>query len=114
HPDEHPVAIQLGGSEPAKIAEAARIAEGFGYDEVNLNVGCPSDRVQSGRFGACLMREPALVGDMTAAAKAAGRIPVTVKGRLGGAEEGAATALGALAEAVIAGGADAIWVHARK
>src|ERR1700719_1674139 len=60
---EHPVALQLGGSEPAKLAEAAGIAEGFGYDEVNLNVGCPSDRVQSGRFGACLMKEPDLVGD---------------------------------------------------
>src|SRR5579863_10221409 len=70
-PSEHPVALQLGGSEPEKLAEAARIAEGFGYDEVNLNVGCPSDRVQSGRFGACLMREPALVAACATAMRTA-------------------------------------------
>ena len=70
-PAEHPVALQLGGSDPALLAEAARIGEDFGYDEINLNVGCPSDRVQSGRFGACLMREPALVAECMAAIGAA-------------------------------------------
>src|SRR5882757_4505184 len=79
---EHPLALQLGGSDPQKLAEAAKIAADFGYDEVNLNVGCPSDRVQSGRFGACLMREPALVADCVAAMRAAVAIPVTVKCRL--------------------------------
>ena len=76
---EQPVALQLGGSEPAQLAECARIAEGFGYSEINLNVGCPSDRVQDGRFGACLMAEPELVGACVGAMKAAVRIPVTVK-----------------------------------
>src|SRR5476649_1612727 len=80
---EHPVALQLGGSDPAKLAEVARIAEGFGYDEVNLNVGCPSDRVQSGRFGACLMMEPVLVAACVAAMGKAVAIPVTVKCRIG-------------------------------
>src|SRR5438309_3601747 len=80
---EHPVALQLGGHEPAELAAAARIGADFGYDEVNLNVGCPSDRVQSGRFGACLMREPALVADCVAAMRAAVAIPVTVKCRIG-------------------------------
>ena len=80
---EHPVALQLGGSDPRKLAEAARIGEDFGYDEINLNVGCPSDRVQSGRFGACLMQEPALVADCMAAMRAAVRVPVTVKCRIG-------------------------------
>ena len=80
---EHPVALQLGGSEPAKLAEAARIGEEFGYDEINLNVGCPSDRVQSGSFGACLMREPALVADCVAAMRASVKIPVTIKCRIG-------------------------------
>ncbi len=76
--EEHPVAVQLGGSDPGELAEAARIAEGFGYDEVNLNVGCPSDRVQDGRFGACLMREPDLVAEGVAAMKRAVSVPVTV------------------------------------
>src|SRR5690554_5936892 len=80
---EHPVAVQLGGADPAELAEAASIAEGFGYDEINLNVGCPSDRVQSGCFGACLMAEPQRVGDCVAEMKAAVSIPVTVKCRLG-------------------------------
>ena len=83
HPEEHPVALQLGGSEPARLAEAARIGADFGYDEINLNVGCPSDRVQSGTFGACLMREPELVGACVAAMKAAVDVPVTVKCRIG-------------------------------
>ena len=80
---EHPVALQLGGSEPARLAQAARIAQEWGYDEVNLNVGCPSDRVQAGRFGACLMKEPALVAECVAAMIDAVDIPVTVKCRLG-------------------------------
>src|SRR5688500_10389035 len=82
-PAEHPVGLQLGGSDPQKLAEAARIGAEFGYDEVNLNVGCPSERVQSGAFGACLMREPELVGDCMAAMKAAVALPVTVKCRIG-------------------------------
>src|ERR1700755_3412714 len=80
---EHPVALQLGGSDPAKLAAAARVGADAGYDEINLNVGCPSDRVQSGRFGACLMQEPALVADCVAAMRAAVCIPVTVKWRIG-------------------------------
>jgi tRNA-dihydrouridine synthase A len=112
---EHPVALQLGGSDPDKLAEAVRIAGGFGYDEINLNVGCPSDRVQSGTFGACLMREPDLVARCIAAMKhAAGDVPVTVKCRIGVDEQDPEIALSALAEAVIDAGADAIWVHARK
>ncbi|MBT8049178.1 MAG: tRNA dihydrouridine(20/20a) synthase DusA [Gammaproteobacteria bacterium] len=83
NPEEHPLALQLGGSEPSDLAESARIAQRYGYDEVNLNVGCPSDRVQRGRFGACLMLEPALVGDCLAAMQDAVEIPVTVKSRLG-------------------------------
>ena len=90
---EHPVALQLGGSDPARLAAAARIAADEGYDEINLNVGCPSDRVQSGRFGACLMQEPALVGDCVAAMRAAVAIPVTVKCRIGVDEQDPATAL---------------------
>ena len=112
--EEHPLALQLGGSEPERLAEAARIGADFGYDEINLNVGCPSDRVQSGTFGACLMREPALVGDCVAAMKAAVAIPVTVKCRIGVDEQDPEEALDRLADAVLAAGADAIWVHARK
>src|ERR1700686_183378 len=82
-PAEHPVAVQLGGSDPAALAQSARICADLGYDEINLNVGCPSDRVQDGRFGACLMADPALVGEGVAAMKAAVSIPVTVKGRMG-------------------------------
>ena len=113
-PAEHPLAIQLGGAEPDKLAEAAGIAAAFGFDEINLNVGCPSDRVQSGTFGACLMRDPALVGELVAAIKAAVAVPVTVKCRLGVDEQDPETALDALADAVVAAGTDAIWVHARK
>lgn len=113
-PAEHPVAVQLGGSAPADLAEAARIAEGYGYDEVNLNVGCPSDRVRNGRFGACLMREPALVGDCVAAMKAAVSVPVTVKCRIGVDDQDPEGALDALAEAVVAAGVDGLIVHARK
>ncbi len=111
---EHPIAVQLGGSDPADLAEAARIAEGFGYDEVNLNVGCPSDRVQDGRFGACLMREPALVGACVAAMKAAVSVPVTVKCRLGVDDQETGPALDDMAAAVFAAGGDALVVHARK
>ncbi len=112
-PAEHPVAVQLGGNEPADLARAARICADLGYDEVNLNVGCPSDRVRSGAFGACLMREPALVGDCVAAMKAAVAVPVTVKCRLGVDEQGL-EALDAMADAVVAAGTDALVVHARK
>lgn len=111
---EHPVALQLGGSDPAKLAEAARIGESFGYDEINLNVGCPSDRVQSGTFGACLMKTPDLVADCVAAMKAAVKVPVTVKCRIGVDEQDPEVALDALADKVLAAGADALWVHARK
>lgn len=111
---EHPLALQLGGSDPRKLAEAARIVEQFGYDEVNLNVGCPSDRVQSGTFGACLMRVPDRVADCVAAMKDAVSIPVTVKCRIGVDEQDPEPALDAVADAVHAAGADALWVHARK
>ncbi len=113
-PVEHPLAIQLGGADAGRLAAAARIAADFGYDEINLNVGCPSDRVQSGTFGACLMRDPARVGELVAAMKAAVAVPVTVKCRLGVDEQDPEAALDALADAVVAAGSDAIWVHARK
>ena len=113
-PAEHPVALQLGGCEPRALAEAARIGEDFGYDEINLNVGCPSDRVQEGRFGACLMAEPALVADCVAAMKAAVRVPVTVKCRIGIDEQDPAAALFGFAAEVRAAGTDALIVHARK
>jgi tRNA-dihydrouridine synthase A len=111
---EQPVALQLGGSEPDKLAEAARIGAGFGYCEINLNVGCPSDRVQSGIFGACLMKEPDLVARCVEAMKAAVDLPVTVKCRIGVDEQDPEAALDALAHAVWEAGADALWVHARK
>lgn len=113
-PEEHPVALQLGGSDPAKLAEASRIGEDFGYDEINLNVGCPSDRVQSGTFGACLMKTPGLVADCVAAMKAAVSVPVTVKCRIGVDDQDPESALDSLAERVFEAGADALWVHARK
>lgn len=113
-PIEHPVALQLGGSDPAKVAEAARIGEAFGYDEINLNCGCPSDRVQSGTFGACLMLTPGLVAECVRAMKRAVKVPVTVKCRIGVDEQDPESALDALADAVFAEGADALWVHARK
>ncbi|MEO3387430.1 tRNA dihydrouridine(20/20a) synthase DusA [Mesorhizobium sp. CAU 1741] len=111
---EHPVALQLGGSDPEKLAEAARIGADYGYDEINLNVGCPSDRVQSGTFGACLMRTPELVARCVAAMKAVVDVPVTVKCRIGVDEQDVEQALDALSDQVIAAGADALWVHARK
>ena len=113
-PSEHPVALQLGGCEPAELAEAARIGEDFGYDEINLNVGCPSDRVQSGRFGACLMREPALVAECVAAMRAAVKIPVTVKCRIGVDEQDPEQALLALCRRGQSGRRRCAVVHARK
>src|SRR5512139_1809755 len=113
-PSEHPVALQLGGSDPRHLAQAARIGEDFGYDEINLNVGCPSDRVKDGRFGACLMAEPALVAEGVAAMKRAVRIPVTVKCRIGIDDQDPEVALDVLARSVIVAGADALIVHARK
>ncbi len=111
---EHPIALQLGGSEPGRLAEAARIGADFGYDEINLNCGCPSERVQSGRFGACLMREPALVYECVAAMVAAVEVPVTVKCRIGVDEQEPREALSAFARAVKSAGAAALIVHARK
>ena len=111
---EHPVALQLGGSSPADLAQAARIGEDFGYDEINLNVGCPSDRVKDGRFGACLMAEPVLVAECVAAMKQAVRIPVTVKCRIGIDDQDPEAALDRLARGVVAAGTDALIVHARK
>lgn len=111
---EHPVALQLGGSNPRDLAEAARIGEDFGYDEINMNVGCPSDRVKGGNFGACLMAEPQLVAECVAAMKQAVRIPVTVKCRIGIDDQDPEVALDTLSRAVIAVGSDALVVHARK
>src|SRR5215216_5262491 len=113
-PSEHPVALQLGGSDPADLATAATVGEDFGYDEVNLNVGCPSDRVKDGRFGACLMAEPALVAEGVAAMRRAVKIPVTVKCRIGIDDQDPEVALDVLARGVIAAGSDALIVHARK
>ncbi len=112
--EEHPLAVQLGGSDPAALAACARICADAGFDEINLNVGCPSDRVQDGRFGACLMAEPALVADGVAAMKAAVSIPVTVKCRIGIDDQDPEAALDELADAVVAAGVDALIVHARK
>jgi len=111
---EHPVALQLGGSDPRDLATSAKIGEDFGYDEINLNVGCPSDRVKDGRFGACLMAEPALVASGVHAMKLAVNVPVTVKCRIGIDDQDPETALDAFARGVIAAGADALIVHARK
>ncbi|MGM4892531.1 tRNA dihydrouridine(20/20a) synthase DusA [Tardiphaga sp. 839_C3_N1_4] len=111
---EHPVALQLGGSEPAHLAEAAKIGADFGYDEININVGCPSDRVKDGRFGACLMAEPDLVARGVAAMKQAADVPVTVKCRIGIDDQDPEVALDTLARAVVAAGADGLIVHARK
>jgi tRNA-dihydrouridine synthase A len=113
-PAEHPVAVQLGGSDPRALAECARICAELGYDEINLNVGCPSDRVQEGRFGACLMAEPQLVGDCVAAMKAAVNVPVTVKCRIGIDEQDPEESLDALTHVVVAARVDALIVHARK
>src|SRR3977135_2068871 len=111
---EHPVALQLGGSDPRDLAVCAKIGADFGYDEINLNVVCPSDRVKDGRFGACLMAEPALVAEGVFAMKRAVPIPVTVKCRIGIDDQDPEAALDTLARGVIAAGADALIVHARK
>jgi len=111
---EQPVALQLGGSEPGELARAARIAAGFGYREINLNCGCPSDRVRSGRFGACLMAEPALVGDCVAALRDAVELPVTVKCRIGIDEAEPEAMLFGFVESVAARGCTTFVVHARK
>jgi len=113
-PAEHPVALQLGGSEPALLAEAARIGAGFGYDEINLNVGCPSDRVQQGRFGACLMAEPGLVADCFAAMQAAVAVPVTVKCRIGIDDQDGEADLETFISTVASAGCRTFIVHARK
>jgi tRNA-dihydrouridine synthase A len=112
--EEHPVAIQLGGSDAKDLAASARIAEDLGYDEVNLNCGCPSDRVKSGFFGACLMAEPERVAGGVAAMKAAVKIPVTVKCRIGIDDQDEEAALDRFADAMVAAGSDALIVHARK
>jgi tRNA-dihydrouridine synthase A len=113
-PAEHPVALQLGGSDPAKLAQCARIAEDCGYDEVNLNVGCPSDRVQSGRFGACLMAEPMLVGECVAAMKKACALPITVKTRIGIDDLDSYEHLQGFIGVVAKAGCEVFIIHARK
>ena len=113
-PAEQPVALQLGGSDPAELAEATRIATAFGYAEINLNVGCPSDRVQSGRFGACLMAEPALVADCVRAMRDATDKPVTVKCRIGIDDQDTEESLDRFAGAMVEAGVAALYVHARK
>jgi len=111
---EHPVALQLGGAEPDELAQAARFGAQAGYDEINLNVGCPSDRVQSGRFGACLMREPRLVADCVSAMIAAVNVPVTVKCRIGVDEQDDYAGLQQFAETMHGAGVRTLIVHARK
>jgi tRNA-dihydrouridine synthase A len=112
--EEHPVALQLGGSDPGKLAEAAAIGEGYGYDEINLNVGCPSDRVQEGRFGACLMAEPDLVARAVAAMRARVSVPVTVKCRIGIDDQDSEADLERFITAVAGAGCRTFIVHARK
>lgn len=111
---EHPVALQLGGSDPEKLVKAVEIAAPYGYDEINLNVGCPSDRVQSGTFGACLMLTPETVAACIAAMKSISDVPVTVKCRIGVDEQDPEVALPDLLDLVLDAGADAVWIHARK
>ncbi len=113
-PEQHPVALQLGGSDPEDLAEAARVGQGFGYDEINLNVGCPSDRVQSGRFGACLMAEPKTVARCVSAMMGAVSIPVTVKCRIGIDDQDEEEALDRFIEHVRATGCSTFIIHARK
>src|SRR6516225_11689227 len=113
-PAEQPVALQLGGSDPAELAAAARIGESEGYDEINLNVGCPSDRVQSGRFGACLMREPELLAECMAAIGAAVKVPATVKCRIGVDDQDPEESLFGLVDLCAQAGVRHFVVHARK
>jgi tRNA-dihydrouridine synthase A len=112
--EEHPVALQLGGSDPARLAEAAAIGAGFGYDEINLNVGCPSDRVQEGRFGACLMAEPEIVASCLARMQARVAVPVTVKCRIGIDDQDSEADLERFITTVAASGCQTFIVHARK
>jgi len=113
-PEEHPVGLQLGGSDPKKLADAARIGSDWGYDEINLNIGCPSDRVQSGRFGACLMAEPDLVAECVTAMGAAASVPVTVKCRIGIDDQDAEESLDRFIDTVAKAGCRTFIVHARK
>lgn len=112
--EEHPIVLQLGGNEPHKMAEAARVAEEYGYDEVNINCGCPSDRVQSGAFGACLMRDPKTVAACVRAMRAAVSIPVTVKCRIAIDEDPARETLFTFVDTVADAGCKVFTVHARK
>ena len=111
---EHPLVCQIGGSNPTELAESAKIIESFGYDQINLNVGCPSNRVQNGSFGACLMKTPELVGECVASMKKVVQIPVTVKCRLGVDDQDTESALDKLADTIVSAGVNGIWVHARK
>ncbi|MGZ4999630.1 MAG: tRNA dihydrouridine(20/20a) synthase DusA [Methylomonas sp.] len=112
--EEHPVALQLGGSDPSDLALCARIGEDYGYDEINLNVGCPSDRVQNGRFGACLMAEPELVAECMAAMRQAATVPVTVKSRIGIDDRDSYEELVHFVKTVAYAGCETFIVHARK
>ncbi len=114
NPEEHPVALQIGGSDPVKLAKASKVGEQFGYDEININIGCPSDRVQSGRFGACLMSEPDLVAECYTAMAEAVDVPVTVKCRLGIDDQDLDKTLPEFIEKVSAAGATHFIIHARK
>jgi tRNA-dihydrouridine synthase A len=114
HASEHPIALQLGGSHPDQLAQCAKMGEAFGYDEVNLNVGCPSDRVKSGRFGACLMLEPTVVADCVAAMCAAVKIPVTVKCRIGVDHHDSYEALSQFIQQIAEAGCQVFVIHARK
>jgi len=111
---EQPVALQLGGADPAELAKAAAIGAAWGYAEINLNVGCPSDRVQSGRFGACLMAEPELVADCVRAMRDATDVPLTVKCRIGIDDQDSEADLDRFADAMVGAGVEALYVHARK
>src|SRR5262249_39669041 len=113
-PAEHPVAVQLGSSDPAALAQSARICADLDYDKINLNVGCPSDQMQEGRFGAYLMAEPALVGDCVTAMKTAVRMPVTVKCRISIDNQDPEESLDAFTRTVVAAGTNTLIVHARK
>ena len=114
NPAEHPLVLQLGGSDPAALAQCSNIAEDAGYDEINLNIGCPSDRVQKGRFGACLMKEPELVADCVATMRNTVSIPVTVKARLGVDDVDSYEHVAGFIATVSAAGCNVFYMHARK